>query len=126
MLPEKFEARMKKLLGGSYEDFYRELTEGSAVRGFRINGLKCPDPADLGLPALPLSYVRGGYLLTEDCQGLGNTPMHQAGMIYIQDPGAMASAAALDIRPGMWIADLCAAPGGKSTQVAARTTPSWP
>ncbi|MBE6635628.1 MAG: hypothetical protein E7617_05455 [Ruminococcaceae bacterium] len=119
MLPEKFEARMKKLLGDSYAGFHRELTEGSAVRGFRINSLKCRENTDVDLPALPLSYVRGGYILTEDCPGLGNTPLHQAGMIYIQDPGAMASAAALDIRPGMWIADLCAAPGGKSTQAAA-------
>ncbi len=118
MLPEKFEARMKDLLGDSYAAFHRELTEGAAVRGFRINSLKCESEKDIALPFLPLSYVRDGYLLTEEYPGLGNTPMHGAGMIYVQDPGAMASAAALDIQPGMWIADLCAAPGGKSTQVA--------
>jgi len=41
-------------------------------------------------------------------------------MVYMQDPGAMASASALDIEPDWWVADLCAAPGGKSSQVAER------
>ena len=118
MLPERFESRMKNMLGDSYADFYRELTLGSAVRGFRLNRLKYDGDENIGIPSSPLDYVKDGYIINGDSRGIGNTPVHHSGMIYIQDPGAMASAAALDIRPGMWIADLCAAPGGKSTQAA--------
>ena len=48
---------------------------------------------------------------------MGNHPFHHAGMIYVQDPGAMATAECLDVQPDWWILDMCAAPGGKSSQL---------
>ena len=121
MLPEKFKERMKSILGNEYDEFISALTDKKAKKGFRVNPLKT-DTNEFSknnrLPALPLDYVKDGYLLTEDVPGIGNMPMHAAGQIYVQDPGAMASAAALDIKPGMKVCDLCAAPGGKSTQAA--------
>ena len=121
MLPLKFKERMKSILKDSYFDFERALTEEKAKKGFRVNGLKC-NSADFAknckFPIKKLSYVNDGFLITDEISGIGNTPEHASGQIYVQDPGAMASAAALDITPGMWVADLCAAPGGKSTQVA--------
>ena len=122
MLPEKFTKRMKALLGEEYDAFYRALTEDKAKKGLRVNTLKAEDSQieeSLGSKIAPLSYAEHGYVFTEDVSGIGNSPEHAAGQIYIQDPGAMASAAALDIKPGMLVADLCAAPGGKSTQIAA-------
>lgn len=122
MLPEKFKQRMKALLGDEYDDFERALTDEKAKKGLRINTLKCSDGEFLEyskLPLAPLPYVEHGYALTDEVIGIGNTPEHASGQFYIQDPGAMASAAVLDVKPGMLIADLCAAPGGKSTQVAA-------
>ena len=121
MLPKAFEERMSKLLGDEYSDFRCALDE-SAERAFRVNRLKVSsEDAKTIEPSIfgdALSYVTDGYLLNKDYEGVGNTPIHHAGGIYIQDPGAMASAAALDIMPEWWVADLCAAPGGKSTQVA--------
>ena len=121
MLPEKFKERMRAILGNEYESFTYSLECQSAKKGFRINRLKVdPDKAAAvkTLPCRRLSYVRDGFVLDGDSAGIGNTPMHASGQIYIQDPGAMASAAALDITPGMRVCDLCAAPGGKSTQIA--------
>ncbi len=119
MLPLGFTQRMMRLLGDEYQSFIDSLSE-TAVKGIRINPIKCADPSAVleALPVEPLSYVKDGYLLTEDVIGIGNTPLHHSGMIYVQDPGAMASAAALDVEPDMRIADLCAAPGGKATQLA--------
>ncbi len=122
MLPEKFKERMKKLLCDEYALFEKALTEENAVRGIRVNPLKCTSDDDFimhsDIELKPLSYAQHGYLPLSDIIGIGNTPMHHAGQIYIQDPGAMASVSALEIKENMWIADLCAAPGGKSTQLA--------
>ena len=49
----------------------------------------------------------------------GKHPLHEAGAYYIQEPSAMAPVAYMDIRPGDRVLDLCASPGGKSTQIAA-------
>lgn len=40
-----------------------------------------------------------------------------AGMYYVQDAGSLLALSLLDARPGEWICDLCASPGGKSTAI---------
>lgn len=123
MLPEKFKERMKLLLGEEYQNFEYALTHQRAQKGLRVNTLKCSDEElvkNSSFPLSPLSYVDHGYVFKEEISGIGNTPEHASGQIYVQDPGAMASAAALEVTPGMLVADLCAAPGGKSTQIAAK------
>ncbi len=121
MLKEKFKTRMSALLGEEYEAFANAL-EKDAVRGLRVNTLKADiEKATLAFEdkLTPLSYAEDGFILN-DADGIGNTPEHHAGMIYIQDPGAMATANALDILPGWSVLDMCAAPGGKSGQAAAK------
>ncbi len=122
MIPEGFMKKMKNILGGEYPAFIEALKSGEAVRGMRANLLKC-SPEKLVLDGEfslePLGYVDNGFILREE-RAMGASPYHHAGMVYMQDPGAMASAAALDIKPDWWVADLCAAPGGKSSQVAER------
>ncbi len=121
MLPHAFKERMKKLLSDGYDEFEYALTNENAVRGIRINPLKCSDEDFISrndIELISLGYVEHGYLPNTHIDGIGNTPMHHAGEIYIQDPGAMASVSSLEIKEGMWVADLCAAPGGKSTQIA--------
>ena len=123
MLPLRFTKRMKALLKDEYAEFEAALTEGKAKKGVRANTLKCESRELVEssvLPISPLDYVENGFILADEARGIGNTPEHAAGQIYVQDPGAMASAEALDIEPGMLVADLCAAPGGKSTQIAAK------
>lgn len=114
----EFTDRMKELLGGEYAELERALGE-PAVRGFRVNTKKVSSE-DTGLISVfgteRIPYVRSGYYL--DLERAGNHPFHHAGMIYIQDPGAMAPVECVDIRPDWRVLDMCAAPGGKSSQIA--------
>ena len=121
MQNERFFERMKGLLGDEYEAFFAALC-GEAVRGVRINPIKCKNPSavtdsELGLE--PLSYLEDGYIMRTG-EGVGTTPEHHSGMIYVQDPGAMATLGAIDILPEWRVLDMCSAPGGKSSQAAAR------
>ncbi len=122
MLDGAFLDRMKLLLGESFEDFSLALSR-SAQRAFRVNPIKAL-PSDLLLPenikVEKIPYAKDAYTVTEGGEGLGNSPMHHAGQIYIQDGGAMSAICALPrLAPDAKIADLCAAPGGKSSQLAA-------
>ena len=122
MIPEKFKEKMQLILGDEYPAFIEALETKPAVRGMRANLIKTTpeklcDDGEFKLEAL--DYVENGFILREE-RAMGASPYHHAGMVYMQDPGAMASAAALDINPTWWVADLCAAPGGKSSQVAER------
>ncbi len=120
MLPEKFGERMKALLGESYPAFLTALSQ-EAVRGLRINTLKCGREDFLSkneLPLTPLSYTDVGFILESEEQ-VGRLAEHHSGRIYMQDPGAMAPLSAIKIPRGAKVVDLCAAPGGKSSQAAA-------
>ena len=117
-LPIEFVARMKQLLGEEEFRLYQESFQQNAVRAFRVNTEKISvkEFADNApFPTEPVPYVETGFYL--DYDKIGNHPFHHAGMIYVQDPGAMATAECLDIQPDWWILDLCAAPGGKSSQL---------
>lgn len=123
-LPKAFENRMKSLLGAEYEAFYEALCHEEAVKGLRVNLHKTsPDAFAANAPFLlePIPYVKGGYIVSEEAHA-GKHAYHHAGAYYMQDPGAMASVAALPDslweREGLKILDLCAAPGGKTTQLA--------
>jgi 16S rRNA C967 or C1407 C5-methylase (RsmB/RsmF family) len=121
MIPEGFLEKMKGVLGDEYDDFAHELSL-PRVRGLRINRLKAKELADreyVPFDLTKIEYTDGGYILNSDMP-VGATPEHHAGIIYMQDPGAMSALSAVDISPDMWVADLCSAPGGKSSQVAER------
>ena len=122
MLPERFKERMKKLLGAEYSAFEEALESRKPVRGMRVNTVKA-DPEevkhDFPLPITEIKYSTDGFILHSDT-AVGTLPEHHSGMIYMQDPGAMASMCAIDIPKGAWVVDLCAAPGGKSGQAAAK------
>ncbi len=123
MLPEAFSARMKRLLGDGFDAFLHAMTEEDAERAFRLNPLKVKNKEDalLALSAFSpekLSYETDGYLYHGE--KIGNTPLHHAGGIYVQDPGAMAAVPAVSVQKDDKVIDFCASPGGKSTQIAAR------
>ena len=116
-LPIEFKERMKKLLGNDY-DAYIEAVNSEPVRGFRVNTdkISLDDFERLNnFSSGKIPYVENGFYLNYD--KIGNYPYHHAGMIYVQEPGAMAPAECIDIDPGWVILDMCAAPGGKSTQL---------
>ena len=116
-LPQEFEARMKVLLGDDFNNYYDEL-QNSPVKAFRVNTDKI-NLADFeknnpfGAEKIP--YVENGYYL--DYEKVGNHPYHHAGLIYVQEPAAMAPAECVEIDPDWFVLDMCAAPGGKSTQL---------
>ena len=121
MLPCGFLNRMQQLLGDGYADFYHALS-CKAVRGMRVNLIKAEPESffeDFPYQTRKISYLDNGFILESD-EPLGKTPYHHAGMIYMQDPGAMATLSAIDISPDWQAADLCASPGGKSSQIAER------
>ena len=119
MIPEKFKERMKNMLGDDYSRFESALEEEN-VRAVRVNRTKISVDEYLAATRLtlsPISYLDDCFI-PEDCDGIGTYPEHHAGMIYVQDPGAMATLAALDIKEGWRVLDACAAPGGKASQLA--------
>lgn len=116
-LPTEFEARMKKLLGEEYPCYLKAL-ERSPVKGFRVNTdkISLEDFQKInifGNEKIP--YVENGFYLEYD--KVGNHPYHHAGMVYVQEPAAMAPAECIDIDPNWKILDMCSAPGGKSSQL---------
>ena len=116
-LPAAFAARMQTLLGAEYEAYLASYEE-NAVRSFRINTNKISVEdfdaiSPFGTEKIP--YVPTGRYL--DYEKVGNHPFHHAGMIYVQDPGAMAPAECVAVEPDWRVLDLCAAPGGKSSQL---------
>ena len=121
MLPLKFKERMERMLGEEYPAFIDALGE-SAVRGVRANRLKVSAQELLTRSSLRLerlAYAEDGFILRDTDVSVGASAEHHAGMIYMQDPGAMATVNAVKLPRGAWVLDSCSAPGGKTTQLAA-------
>ena len=116
-LPKEFITRMKALLGDEYAAYKKAINQ-PPVKAFRVNTEKISivdfekiNP--FGNEKIP--FVKNGYYL--DYEKVGNHPFHHAGMIYVQEPAAMAPAECINISPDEKVLDMCAAPGGKSTQL---------
>ena len=123
MIPEKFKERMKLLLGGEYEEFLEAL-EQERYQALRVNPMKMDREeflrkAPFSLAPVPWEENGFYYKKEETPQQPGKHPWHEAGVYYIQEPSAMSAVPFLEACPGERILDLCAAPGGKSTQIAA-------
>ena len=117
MLPEAFLTRMKAQLGEEYEDFLKSLERPRAV-ALRFNPLKGEAPS-MDFVKAPVPWEPLGFYYDPDSRP-GLHVYHEAGVYYLQEASAMAPVALLDPRPGEKICDLCAAPGGKTTQIAGR------
>lgn len=120
MLPKEFLTRMEQLLGKEYPDFLQSYDRPRA-QALRFNPLKgkLADFLERAPFTLrPVPWETNGFYYGQG-ETPGKHPYHEAGVYYIQEPSAMAPAAYLDPQPGERVFDLCAAPGGKSTQIAA-------
>lgn len=118
-LPQEFLQRMQKRLGTAYPAFLR-CYDAPPVKGVRANLLKCSPQAFQGLAPFagePVPWAEGGFYT--ESEKLGHTPAHHAGLFYVQEPSAMCAAPLLGAKPRERVLDLCAAPGGKTTQLAA-------
>lgn len=117
MLPEAFLQRLQAQLGPEYSQYLASLDRPRAV-ALRFNPLKGQAPS-LSFVQNPVPWEPNGhYYAPESRPGLH--PYHEAGVYYLQEASAMSAVALLDPQPGEKICDLCAAPGGKSTQIASR------
>ncbi len=116
MLPSDFLARQRRLLGDEFDAFLAAY-QAPRSAGLRLNPRKrtAPLPQFCGAP---IPWAQSAYFQLPDVRP-GLHSYHDAGVYYLQEPSAMAPAALLDAQPGERVLDLCAAPGGKSTQLAA-------
>lgn len=133
-LPKAYKDAMKDLLGDEYDAYIDSLNEKPYV-GIRTNLLKLtPDRLkellDRDFKSVP--WVKEGFYFEEEkgvlttpsircdekIKSISKNPYYFAGLYYIQEPSAMTPASVAGIKPGDKVLDLCAAPGGKSTQVA--------
>jgi len=119
-LPKEFTERMQGLLKEEWNDL-QGAWEGPLHQGLRVNTLKIPVEefrrrAPFALEPVP--WAKEGFYISPGDRPAKH-PYYQAGLYYLQEPSAMAPAACLGIEPGDKVLDLCAAPGGKSTQAAA-------
>lgn len=116
-----FEERERALLGERYAEYYAAPSE-EAARGVTVNRLRCT-PEEFarlaGLALKPSPFCAEGFAVEEPDFKPGRHPYHHGGAFYSQEPSASAPAALLDVQPGMKVLDMCAAPGGKSSQLAA-------
>ena len=141
-IPLLFLERMRRLLGDEYAAFAAALVE-KPVSGLRVNTLKLSPDAFSQLSPFPLgdkvAWCDSAFTLTSNLSPLfpkkrgqagtrpggreeepGKHPYHLAGLYYLQDPSAMSAAPLLDPKPGDRVLDLAAAPGGKTTALAAQ------
>ena len=121
-LPEKFEKRMRELLGPEYDAFAKGYEEDHAA-GLRVNTMKLtPEEFERIAPVSvqKIPWIANGFYYDADAEQPAKHPYYFAGMYYIQEPSAMTPAAVLPVEPGDRVLDLCAAPGGKSTELAAK------
>lgn len=123
-LPIEFEKKMKAFLGNEWDDLLYSY-DNNRFQALRFNTLKVQSPEErmrilkvLGIsPDKKVSWADEAYYFDENVRP-GKHPYHEMGLYYIQEPSAMSAAALLAPKPGIRVLDLCAAPGGKSTQLA--------
>lgn len=123
-LPDKYCKNMKELLGEDGFNSYLESFSQKPQPAFRVNTLKvnlekwekiCPFSTE------KIPWCEKGFITSEDTKKvLPKHPYYFAGLYYIQEPSAMLPASILPIEKGDRVLDLCAAPGGKSVEIAAR------
>lgn len=120
-LPVAFCEEMKRILGDEYEDYLASMEEGRKY-GLRVNTAKISVEEFEKIAPFPLTkipYVDNGFYYGSDVQPAKH-PYYFAGLYYLQDPSAMTPASRLPVEEGDVVLDLCAAPGGKATELAAK------
>ena len=121
-IPALFLERMSRFLGEEYTGFAEALTR-LPVQGLRVNTLKLTVPEFQPISPFPLGdpvgWCDSAFILPDSEFSFGKHPYHSAGLYYLQDPSAMVPAELLNPQPGERVLDLAAAPGGKTTHIAA-------
>ena len=122
-LPESYIESMKSQLGSEFDSYIDSLKD-SPVYGVRINTLKTTAEevfSVINVEHEPIPWVENGFYV-KDTSVFTKHPFYYAGLYYIQEPSAMTPVTWLEAEPDDIVLDLCAAPGGKSTQIACNLT----
>ena len=121
-LPEEYILKMKSLLNEEYDEYIASF-DNERLYGIRVNTLKMPvdEFYNKKLYELsPVKWCKEGFYYNGANVRPSKNPYYYAGLYYLQEPSAMSTGAVADVKPGERVLDICAAPGGKSTQVGAR------
>lgn len=121
-LPVAFCEEMRRILGGEY-DAYIQSMQDQRKYGLRVNTAKISVEEFERIspfPLTPIPYVDNGFYYDGEKYQPAKHPYYFAGLYYLQDPSAMTPASRLPVREGDAVLDLCAAPGGKATELAAK------
>ena len=121
-LPSLYLEKMRELLDHSNYEEYISSFDMPKVQGLRVNNLKLSGREFEQLSPFslePVPWTENGYYYREE-EKPARDPYYYAGLYYLQEPSAMTPAALLPVQPGDRVLDLCAAPGGKSTELVAK------
>ena len=119
-LLEAYVAQMKRLLGEAGFFAYEQSLARPVTRALRVNLLLRPDgslPCPIEGVGEAVPWAKGCCFVEGDARP-GLSPLHEGGLFYLQEPSALSAVSVLAPQPGERVLDLCAAPGGKSTQIA--------
>ncbi len=120
-LPEAFEEKMKVLLQEEYES-YLQCFEEPRHYGLRVNTKKISVEEFQNIapwPLTPVPWIPNGFYYDGEQVQPAKHPYYFAGLYYLQEPSAMTPASRLPVEPGDCVLDVCAAPGGKATELGA-------
>ena len=120
ILPEDYINELRLVLGSDTEKYLQSFDK-EPFRGISVNLLKtAPEKLLplLGFETKKSPFYSFGYYIPSDTEGIGSSALHHAGGFYVQEPSASSAAELLCIEKGDYVLDLCAAPGGKSAQIA--------
>lgn len=122
-LPDNFLKKMKNLLKDEFDVFEKSFYN-DPYKGLRINTLKTNSETFEKISPFNVETVNwskeGYYIPNKKEVKPGKHPYYHCGLYYIQEPSAMLSVEVLNPNPGDKVLDICAAPGGKSTQICAK------
>lgn len=122
-LPDSFVKRMKELMPSDEFERFMESYDEPRVYGLRVNTLKisCEEFEKIApFEVKKVPFISNGYYYDGENVQPAKHPYYHAGLYYLQEPSAMTPADRLEIRPGEAVLDLCAAPGGKATELGAK------
>lgn len=120
-LPQKFLSRMETMLDEEFPDFLKSY-DSPRKFGMRINTNKISVEKFLEISPFhlePIPWIENGFFYDENDRP-SRHPYYFAGLYYLQEPSAMTPANRFSISPGEYVLDLCAAPGGKATELGAK------
>ena len=121
-LPIEFVTKMQNLMGEQEFELYLQSYKKPRFYGLRVNTLKISVEDFLKISPFkltPVPWTKDGFYY-EEGESPGKHPYYYAGLYYIQEPSAMLPGAVIGVQPGEKVLDLCAAPGGKTVQMAAQ------